>query len=385
MSNPISTESTPRSQFTWRTALWLGVAGLCALCLVALVKLATAPIPSFEGKEVNVWFEESLPLDSASYRNSQARKAFSSLEGDVVPYLTGWVNGQPTRFDVGYAKVVSYLPSWAQARLPKPRDNSFYRRRSDKALILLAEIGMAQRFKSEAGEASTKPSIALAVPAMRAVLQRTNDAGQSWAAQAVWFTGAVAAAAIPELITLASNSNSGGAIQGLGMMGELASNAVPVLLSIAQDEQNPKRGLAITALGQMGRGSRAAAPALATMLGSTNESVRAGALRALASTGLTPSEAVPALNSLRQGPNNRLALYATLALWNLNRQDAALRAELAAALQTDNRVGLLACLGGLGTNAAIFVPEISPLVNDPDPNACFYAKRALRMIQPATP
>ena len=385
MSDTAPNDFANKTGIIWRSAQWLGVAGLCALFLMAFLRLATAPLPSFEGKRVNVWFEESLSLDSASYPNSPSQKAFSALEGDAVRYLTGWVNGQPTRFDLGYAKFVSSLPAWAQTRSPKPRDNTFYRNRSDKALILLANIGMAQRFKSEAGEAISKPSIALAVPAMRAVLQRTNDTGQRWAAQAVWFTGSAAAAAIPELITLARDSNNHGAIQGLGMMGELASNAVPVLIGIALDDRNANRELAITALGEIGAAARDAVPALATLLGNTNDALCVGAARAIAETGTTPEEAVPTLLAMKQGTNDRLTLWATLALWNRDRQDASLRADLVAFLQTDKRVGLLASLGGLGTNAASLIPEIKPLVNDPDPSARFYAKRALRKIQLGKP
>lgn len=365
--------------------MWMTLAVVCVLGIMEVVRKASAPLPSFEGKTVNLWFEESLLLYSDTYRGSQCQKAFNAMEGDAVPYLTGWLNSRLSHFDTGYAKVVHFLPAWAQTRLPKPRDDQFYSRRSDAALRRLGEIGMAQRFKTQSGEPSAKPSVALAVPAMRAILRSTNESGRVWAAQAVWATGPAASEAIPELITLARDFNSPGAIQGLGLMGASASNAVPILTSIAMDDRNERRALAITALGQIGAAARSAAPALASLLESTNESLRIGATRTIASTGFTPDESVPMLTAMRQSSNTLHAQFATLALWNRDRQNVVLQTDLRAALQSDKRVAMLGALGGLGADAAPFVPEIKLLVNHPDPNASFYAKRALRLIQPATP
>lgn len=355
------------------------------LGIMEVVRLASTPTPSFAGKGVREWFEDCALLDSKTYPGSPSQKAFEAMEGDVVPYLINQVNARPSPLDEGYTMLLGWLPKWAQSRLPKPRDSEFYKSRSDRAMERLGEIGMAQRFKAEVGEPSVKPPAALAVPAIRIVLLSTNEWRVRWAAQTIHRIGPAAAAAAPDLIMLVRSSTNSAAMQSLGFMGASASNAVPMLINLAMDDRYENRTLAITALANLGETARPTAPALASLISNTNEDVRQSATIALARTGFTPEEAVPALTAMRQGTNEWAALYATLALWNRNRQDTALRVELATALQTDRRAGLLIALGFLGTNAAGFEPDIAPFVNSSDTWERYYAKRALRKIRPVTP
>ena len=138
-------------------------------------------------------------------------------------------------------------------------------------------------------------------------------------------------------------------------------------------------------LGQIGAPAHLAALILTSLLANTNENLRVAATRSLAEIGFTPDEAVPTLTAMTQGTNDWLADVATLALWNRDRQNQLLQAKLVAALHTYKRGWLLFSLAGLGTNVTALVPEIRPLVDDPDSSVSHFAKRALRKIQPIAP
>jgi HEAT repeat protein len=252
-------------------------------------------------------------------------------------------------------------------------------------LRLLGDIGHAQRFKAAKGEPSTKPSITLAIPAIQAILQRTNHSGQVWAAQAACYIGSEAAATIPNLIKLAENEQDSGAIQGLGMMGPLASNAVPVLIKIATDPTSNKRRLALQSIGRIGEPARSAAPMLSAWLKDSDEELRITALRALANIGHTPDEAVLMLTTIQHGTNDWAGTLATLALWNRDHQNADHHKRLTAALQGKHSGWLLFDLSILGSNAAPFVPAITKLLDDPDPNKRQRAKIVLRTIELRVP
>jgi len=226
----------------------------------------------------------------------------------------------------------------------------------------------------------------LAVPAIQTVLRDTNGYDPTFAAQAVCYIGPPAASTIPDLINIAQLPNGShavaGAIQAFGLMGPLASNAVPLLITIAT---GPNRGverlLAVQSLGGIGAAARPALPTLTSLLSEQDEQLRVIALRSLADLGFTPDDAVPTLTTMKQGTNDWAAGLAALALWNRDRHNSELRAEVAAALQKwPGR--MLLDLQTLGTNATPFVPEIKAISeHHPDGQMRRQAKRALRQIQ----
>jgi len=337
--------------------LWISLSFFLFL-VVLLFSLWKRPEPSYAGKQISEWFEGAVKENGASLSTSPSMHAFEQMEGDAIPFLIRQIHNQSATNNNGHIIVT---------------------------LELLGRIGSIQRWKTEVGEPSAKPSIALAIPDIKAALKSPIESTRTFAAQAAWFIGPPAAATIPDLIKLVGDSQDGTAIQGLGMMGVLASNAVPSLIDIAMDDSSRERRPAIVSLGEIGEPARLAAPALTSLLANTNEALRVAATRSLAEIGFTPDEAVPTLTVMKQGTNDWLADLATLALWNRNHQDSKLQAELVTVLHSDKRGWLLFSLAGLGTNAAPLGPEVKLLVNDPDPNISHFAKRALRRIQPTDP
>ncbi len=353
------------------------------LLTLAFAFIRTPREPTYNGKRASKWFEEAL-MANQNYHASPSFRAFGEMEGDAVPFLARWVNARPSTFEKAYAKTLSHLPRRLARSLPQPRSQADYYNRRNCALQLLASIGSRQRFKADAGEPSTKPSVALAVPAIQAALRDTNGFDPVFAAQAAWYIGPPAAVTIPDLIRLARVPNGhavGAAVQAFGLMGPLASNAVPVLLEIAGDAKNKHRRLAVQSLGEMGATARPAIPLLVSLLTETNE-LQVTALRSLAEIGFTPDAAVPALTALQQGTNEWAAALATLALWNREPHNARLSAKLAAVLHTEKRGWLLFDLRLLGTNAALLADEVRSLENDSDPDTRRFAKSVLRNIRP---
>ena len=336
-----------------RSKPWLWI-GPVVLLFAAAFLLWKRSEPAYGGKRVTEWFKEAQNESGANRSSSPSDHAFREMEGDAVPFLIGRISSQSSA--TPNSRIV--------------------------ALELLGEIGGLQRWKADIGEPSAKPSVALAIPAIQTALHSPDETTRTFAAQAAWSIGPTAAAIIPDLVKLAADSQDIAAIQGLGMMGAFASNAVPVLIEIAADDSSKNRRLAVVALGEIGETARPAAPVLTALLASSNETLRVSATRSLAEIGFTPDEAVPVLTAMRQGTNDWLAGLATLALWNRHHEDSKLQSELIAGLLTDKRGPLLSSLAGLGTNAAPLVPEITLLLNDPDPNVSHFAKRALRRIQP---
>ena len=379
-SNTATNDSPPRHR------IWIVSGILAAFCAIGLLTVWLEREPTFGGKSVSQWFEKSEPMTSDEYQNSECRTAFAEMEGDAVPFLNGWLDLRPSSFDGIYAFCFQHMSSSVKKALPKPRDDSYYRVRKHHALRLLGDIGMTQRFRLEAGKPSAKPSIALAVPRIKIAMQGSDADARLWAANAAWFIGPVAAATIPDLIKLAQNPQeraASAAVQGLGMMGSLASNAVPMLIAVATNTDRRDRILAISALGNIGGSAHLATRILTLMLNDTNDSVRLQATRSLAAIGTTPDEAISSLNTLTHGTNDWERCFAWIALWNKDRQDSKLQAHVIEGLQSTNRIGVLVILRLLGTNAAVFVPEVRHLTEDSF--AADVARRTLREIQLSQP
>ncbi|MCI0538058.1 MAG: HEAT repeat domain-containing protein [Verrucomicrobiales bacterium] len=335
----------------------------------------------YEGKRISQWFREAVYAGGTSYQASPSFEAFRRMEGDAVPFLTGWVGAHPSAVDRAYLKIFRWLPSVVAGKLPAPRDAGFYSTRRNRALELLGQVGMMQRFKEEVGESSGKASIAQAIPVVRAALR--DPSTRVFAAQALWFIGPPAAVVVPDLVEIAKDPNDpayGAAVQSFGLIGPPADEAVEVLAKIAgSGARNDLQ--AIESLGGIGPGARSAAPALTSMLTHPNEAIRVSSARTLAQIGVTPNEAVPALLAMRQATNDWARTVAAFALWNRNTNDLALMDDLVSAFGTERRGWLAYSMGCLGVPAAPFLPEIQKLVDDPDNNVQRFAKAALTRIR----
>ena len=347
----------------WWPRNWPWVVMLAMCCLLGQVLLPMWLEPSYAGKRVSEWFEDHVdPSDQARLASRDDYQAFNEMEGDAVPFLVRWVNVHPSHLGNAYARFFGSLPSRLTAVLPEPRNDVYYLWRRIRALEWLGRIGATQRLKAEAGEPCKKTSLTAAVPRIQTSLQDRDYSVRTSAALALMLIGAPAAPAVPDLFKLARNPKdeaAPAAVQALGAIGLAATNAVGVLAEIV------------------------AAPAPTSSLDGSHERIRIFAARALAEIGITPAEAVPALTRLTQCNNSWVRVVASLALWNRNHKDARLRSEVVSALHSDARGWIASSLGQLNTNAAPFLPELKPLLYDPDPAIRGIANRAIRRIQPA--
>jgi len=166
------------------------------------------------------------------------------------------------------------------------------------------------------------------------------------------------------------------------LIGPPASNAVEVLMRFATNANSENRVLAFNSLGAIGASARPATSMLSRVLADPDEAeLHGGAARSLALIGFTPDEAVPALKELRTGTNKNAQYAALIALWNRDRQDAALQADIRSVLRSTNGNRMVFFLAHLGTNAAVFLPEIQRFAHEAD-GAGFWARKTIRNNHP---
>ncbi|MBI2929230.1 MAG: HEAT repeat domain-containing protein [Verrucomicrobia bacterium] len=375
----------------WGLAGWLGVVLLLLLGLAILVRSLTPSLPTYAGKRVDDWFEQAVRMTSTEYSES-ARRAFEEMEEEAIPFLVRWVNARYTPFGKAYAWVRAHLPDRLRGALPRPRTYQDFQDRRVRALILIREIAAAQRWKPGNGK-SIAP---LVLSAICSALRDPSGEVRGAAADAVGLLGPQAAPTISDLIQLTQDANERpacAAIMALGLVGPAASNAVPVLIWNAAHATGIKRLLAVQSLGEIGSPAQSAAPVLVSILLTNDntipanadggEGLRVKAARALAEIGSTPGDAVPTLMAMTKGTNQWARWFASIALWNRDRQNASLQAQVIEGLRSTNRLGVLMSLGSLGTNAVAFIPEIHRLTNDPF--ARHMARRTLQRIQGSVP
>jgi HEAT repeat protein len=361
------------------------------VCLTArgLSRMASED-PVMEGKRASQWFEAAVLAWRKDPSNtlSPPMEAFREMEGDAVPFLVRRLEERLGLLGRSYTTLYTWIPAPLAGRLPPPRDE-VYRERRAVALEVLKRIGMTQRLNAELGEPSGKPCIALAIPAIRTALRDDPER----AASALALIGPPSAPAVPDLIEVARGAiihpNPGRrgfpatqAVQALGQIGPAASNAIPLLIEIATDPASPNRRMAVVALGGIGDPARQTVPVLASLLSDTDIEIRLAAMKSIAVIGLTPEEAVAPLEAVRRSDESH-ALWrtqSTLALWNREPDNEALRQDLLATLRSDLRILLLDWLRQLGPSASSLAPEIEPLLDDPDPSVERMARRALRAI-----
>lgn len=236
----------------------------------------------------------------------------------------------------------------------------------------------------------------MTLPAIQTALRDRSGEVRGAAAGAAGGLGSKAAATIPDLIKLTQDTNeqtASAAIMALGSVGPAGSNVVPILIWNAANSTGEKRLLAVQSLGEIGAPARSAVPVLGSILLSNDntipsrlggaEGLRVTAARALAEIGSTPEEAVPALMTMTQSTNQWARRFASIALWNRDRENQSLQDHVIEGLRSTNRVGVLMSLGRLGTNAVAFIPEIRRLTGDPF--AGRMATWALQQIQTDSP
>ncbi len=104
---------------------------------------------------------------------------------------------------------------------------------------------------------------------------------------------------------------------------------------------------------------------------------------ALASVGQTPEEIVPLLEQLAASSNLMERVPALIALWNRQPAHAPLQEKITANLSPTNPYPAVEILARLGTNAAVFAPQMRGLIQHPHPFIRFQVVRFLRALEPA--
>jgi hypothetical protein len=335
--------------------------------------------PAYGGKKVSKWFDEAANMTSEERYRSEAWQAFEMMEGDAVPFLVRCLRARPSLLENLYADLQPKLPRAVRQFLPRPRIYLYASRRIC-ALELLGHIGIGQRMKAAEGAPSKKPSVALALPAMKALLESGDKNDRVFTAQAASYIGPLAAPLVPQLTDLVQTPDAGvAAVQALGVIGPPASNAVEALIQWATNTPSHNPVLAVQSLGGIGPAARSAVPLVTLML--TNRVLPFAAARALAEIGVVPDEAVPTLLSMKGGTNSLERSAATLAMWRRDQSDPDLRAQVVESLHSSNRGAVLLSLARMGTNAAVFLPEVRRMVDDSFEGR--FARRVLRQIQPS--
>ena len=281
-----------------------------------------------------------------------------------------------------------------------PADVPSPERRRRKAYRLLAVVAGRERERSEGGQQDRSHGLTNAFPLLREALDQPRLSEWIEATEVVGAAGPLAAEFLPALLTLLTNAPPGDAsvwsvVMALGRMGEAAAPAIPHLTTLAADARQPAtlRYAAASALGRLGPASRAAAPAITSLL--VGGSFQAGEAPPhsyvssltydLASLGETPAAAVPLLQELaaRTPTNDWQRVPALIALWNRQPDDPMLQAEVRNALASTNpnpTLAALTILTRLGTNAAVFAPQVRGLTNDLNPAVRAQAARCLQAL-----
>ena len=180
-----------------------------------------------------------------------------------------------------------------------------------------------------------------AIPALIDVLQGQDIELASYAAEALGQIGPDASEAIPALVAALSRQ-------------EEDRDTDEFAFRFRESMQN----VATFALGRMGKG---AVPDLITLLSNSDKATRVRALLALSQIGLDAQEAVPHLIPLLQSEDEKIQLLAAIALAEMGVEADAVLPKLIAALQTENhevRAKVISAIGNLGSSATQAVPDL---------------------------
>lgn len=315
--------------------LCLLACAVAGLVLVLVCFWTTRPsLPRYEGKSVAEWFAQADGTQLAIFDGMPAGPggspdpvfmAFLELRGDAVPFLSGVANrpqGLLTRsYYVGWNK----LPARWQKRFPAGYSEAEWTRQREHALRFIGAIAFWEDRSRPWGHGAAPMPRDLVLATLGKCLKDADPQVRTGAASAAGCMGVAAEPLVPDLITSLSRphrSEQSAAINTLGVIG--AAEAVHPLSEFLHESHGSLTWEAIRALGRIGPPSSPAVPAIGRVLGARRDWADCIA-RALYQIGTTPPEAVPLLESIVAQESNPVHIrqLATLALWNLDREDAA--------------------------------------------------------------
>jgi len=116
--------------------------------------------------------------------------------------------------------------------------------------------------------------------------------------------------------------------------------------------------------------------------------IRSLAAEALAKIGATPGEVTSQLRQLPGSEGDTTRAVLAVAVWRSDQDDPARQAMVSEALSASDwgvRLRVTRLLSDLGTNAAVFLPELRQLLFDPESVVRFCATSAVRRVSPPEP
>jgi HEAT repeat protein len=224
---------------------------------------------------------------------------------------------------------------------------------------------------------------AAARPVLMATLQDERAEGRALAAQTLGEIGPEAKEAVPVLVRIAKDRRAGlerpAAALALWRIARHAS-AVPALVECIKGRDEAVRHNASVDLGRLGPGAKAAVSALTDNL----EAGEAVAAAALGEIGPEARAAVPALHKARTSRNAILRVDAALALWRIEKAEAALATwrEAFKDKQKHIRIRSAEALARVGEGAKGTVPALIEALADRSLLVQDAAGEALKKIDP---
>jgi len=214
--------------------------------------------------------------------------------------------------------------------------------------------------------------VAVAVPALRAVLGDASAAVRAAAAASLGRMGP-AAGVIPDLVGLLADADEtvrGQAAEALGQVGVGDPATVPALAGLLEDPSPAIRAAAAKALGALGTAGAAAVPALVPLLQDRDEGVRETAAAAVGRMGTLPDSAAETLTEGLASDDNVVRARTAEALGAIGEAAADTAPALVEAMDDDNdrvRAKAVEALGKIGESAAeAAVPRLVRALKDPD-------------------
>jgi len=230
-----------------RSRLWLAVS-VAALVVAVCLYPGSPEQPTHKGKLLDEWLEQyrtnimSVGDGDKTWRRDQASQAIRELGTNAIPHLLGLLRETDSKWTEWYREV--------EVRFFRSHRTPAWSRNWDAV----------NGFRILGSEASQ------AVPALVEIYdQNRSGMSRSCAASALGGIGPTASAALPSLLTGATNFSGQARIESILALGEIhaaPSTVVPILISSLGDSNRGVRFSAVRALGQFGSNAQPALPKL---------------------------------------------------------------------------------------------------------------------------
>jgi HEAT repeat protein len=342
-----------------RLVIALGIAGLCVLAAILVVKL-TNPGPNYHQHSVKFWVGELAAPEPR--RRDEAAAAFQALGSKSVPALVKLLGHRDSFLRQKAWEVASKLPTRLAAfvrRQAGPLEATAARRGAARALTLLG------------------PQAHAAAPALGQALHDTDQQVRWEVAQALGHLGPTGVPALASVLADKDPQLRYCAVSGLGCANpEAAPLAAPPLFQALADTNSTVSFSAGDSLTKLGTN---AMPFLAKAMARPDPVLRQRAAKALGSVRYRRL-VVPLLVEMLHDPEPACRTVAVQTLARLGLPDHAMTQAYMAALKDPEATVRLGAVQGLAqarTQGALIRPALTACLDDQSPKVREAAARAL--------